>query len=595
MPKPDDDHRFFTRTRRKTQLFLDELRHQLAHLDALPQLTILGFITGLAAAGVIVVFRLCIDLPLMQLFNSHSEDFESLPRHWYFLMPVIGALLLALMFMLVPEDKRQVSVGHVLVRLNNHQGRLPLTNWVLQFFGGILALISGQSMGREGPAVHLGAGIASQLGQWLILPNNCLRTLIGCGVASAISASFNTPMAGVIFSMEVVLMEYTIAGFIPVIMASVTGAMVCQLIFGPEPAFAISPPQLNNFLELPFIMLTGLVIALFAAAFIRIQLFAHARQKWPLLLRLPLAGLVTGSLAFWYPQILGIGYDTLEATMRGEIVLQLLMAIVVCKLIATAVSGGLGIPGGIIGPTLFIGAALGGCMGIIGNSIMPEHGSSPSFYVLLGMSAMMAAVINAPLTALMTVFELTQNPHTVFPTMLIVVVTVITTRQLFRCNGIFIAQLEASGFSLNTGPVRQALNRIGVRSVMETRFLSSSSRKTISELQRLLQQHPKWIVIDEPEKEKFLISAADISAYMDTLTTEGKDGTEEDPEIKILDIPGRKWLLKPIHQQASLFEAQQLLAQHKADALYVERHISRMLSPVIGIVTEERIMNYYQS
>lgn len=576
-------------------MLLDQLRHQLAHLDALPQLTILGFITGLAAAGVIVVFRLCIDLPLTELFNSHSDDFESLPRHWYFFMPVIGAFFLALIFRLIPPEQRQVSVGHVLVRLNNHQGKLPVTNWALQFFGGILALLSGQSMGREGPAVHLGAGIASQLGQWLILPNNCLRTLIGCGVASAISASFNTPMAGVIFSMEVVLMEYTIAGFIPVIMASVTGATVCQLVFGPEPAFTISPPQMSNFLELPFIALTGLVVALFAAAFIRIQLFTHQLQKWPVMLRLPLAGLVTGSLAFWFPQILGIGYDTLEATMRGEILLPLLMAIVICKLIATAISGGLGIPGGIIGPTLFIGAAIGGCMGIIGNAIIPDNGSNPSFYVLLGMSAMMAAVINAPLTALMTVLELTQNPHIVFPTMLIVVVTVIATRQLFHCNGIFIAQLQASGFSLSNGPIRQALNRVGVRSVMDTKFLHCNNHQTATELKKILLQHPKWLVVDEPEKEKHLISAADISVFLEAIAKEESGPEGKDTEIKLLDIPGRKWLLKPIEQSASLFDAQQLLAQHKADALYVERRISRMLSPVIGIITEDRIVNYYKT
>ncbi|NHN38896.1 chloride channel protein [Pseudomaricurvus alcaniphilus] len=604
MPEPSSAPSNPDRINHRGQVVLDRLRHQLAHLDALPQLTILGFFAGLAAAGIIVAFRLLIDLPLAAAFASSSENFESLPRHWHFLLPVLGALLLGLIMHFIPPERRQVSVGHVLDRLHNHQGKLPAGNWAWQFSGGIIALLSGQSMGREGPAVHLGAGAASQLGQWLALPNNCLRTLIGCGVASAIAASFNTPMAGVIFSMEVILMEYTIAGFIPVMLASVTGATVCHLIFGEAPAFTINPPQMNDLLELPLIVFTGLAAATLAAGFIRLQLLANRQQHWPVVPRLLLAGTITGSLALFCPQILGVGYDTIDGTMQGEIAVPLLLAIVLSKLVATSVSGGLGVPAGVIGPSLFIGAALGGCLGAAGTAITPESGANPSFYVLLGMSAMMAAVINAPLTALITVFELTQNPHVVFPTMLIVVVAVLTTRQVFRCEGIFLAQLKANGFNLNTGPIRQALNRVGVRSAMETNYLRSPNRQTLAQLKNKLQQHPKWLLVDEPEKDKYLLSAADISAFLDNRKSTEQDARDPatasdsedggDVEIKLLDIPGRQWLLKPIQQQASLYEAQQVLEQHKADALYVERRTSTMLSPVLGIITGERIKDYYK-
>jgi H+/Cl- antiporter ClcA len=573
----------------KGQLLLDNLRHQLAHLDALPQLTLLGLISGLAAAGIIVAFRLAVDLPLAQIFGSHSEDFESLPRHWHFLLPVIGALLLGIIWQLVPPTNRQVSVGHVLERLHNHQGRMPAANWLLQFCGGIIALLSGQSVGREGPAVHLGAGAASQLGQWLKLPNNCLRTLIGCGVASAIAASFNTPMAGVIFAMEVVLMEYTIIGFIPVMLASVSGAVIAQLVFGQQPAFSIIPIQMNALWELPLIALSGIVIALFAAVFIRLQLLFNRLQGWPIALRLALAGMVTGTLAWWFPQILGVGYDTIEATMEGQLGIHLLLGILFAKLLATSVSGGLGMPGGLIGPMLYLGAVLGACIGIAASVLLPESGANPSFYVLLGMGAMMAAVINAPLAALITVFELTQNPHTVFPTMLIIVVAVLTTRQLFHCEGIFVAQLEANGFNLSSGPIRRALDRVGVRSVMETEFHRCVHRLTVKQLQLHLQQHPRWLVIDEQGKDKVLLAAADVSSFLDT------ESLSEEDEVNLLDIPGRQWSLLPIDQQASLYEAQQLLNTLKADALYVERQASPLLSPVVGILTQEHIDHYYRA
>ncbi len=570
------------------QQLLDSLRHRLAHLDALPQLTILGFVVGLAAAGVIIAFRLAIDWPLEKVLGSHSEDFESLPQFWHFALPVLGALIIGGLLHTVPAEHRPVSVGHVLERLHNHQGRLPAGNWCVQFFGGILALLSGQSMGREGPAVHLGAGVASQLGQWLRLPNNCLRTLIGCGVASAIAASFNTPMAGVIFSMEVILMEYTIAGFVPVMMASVTGATVAQLVFGGQPAFDVIPLRMQDLWGLPVVALSGLLVACCAAAFIRLQLFFNRQQHFPVMARMLVAGLCTGCLALWFPQILGIGYDSISAAMHGQLTLQVLLGILLAKLVATAISGGLGMPGGLIGPMLFMGACLGGAIGIATHQFLPASGASPGFYVLLGMGAMMAAVMNAPLAALITVFELTHNPHTIFPTMLIIVIAVICTRQLFRCEGIFIAQLEANGYSLNKGPIRQALDRVGVRSVMETRFLRGQNRMSIEQLRQRLQQHPKWLVVDEPERDKYLLAAADVSAYLESLSADQSD------DILLLEIPGRKWLLKPVDQQASLYQAQQELSRLKADALYVERQASSWMSPVIGVITQEHIDNYYR-
>ena len=436
--------------------------------------------------------------------------------------------------------------------------------------------------------MHLGAGASSQLGQWLRLPNNCLRTLIGCGVASAIAASFNTPMAGVIFSMEVILMEYTIAGFIPVMMASVTGAVIGQMIFGSDAAFSSVSTQMNSLWELPIIGFAGLIIAVFAATIIRLQLVFNEQQRYPIIARLGFAGAVTGLLAIWYPQILGVGYDTIASSMQGQLSLHLLLGILFAKILATTLSGGLGMPGGVIGPMLFVGAVLGGVIGIVADTLLPATGVNPGFYVLLGMGAMMAAVINAPLAALITVFELTQNPNTIFPTMLIIVIAVIATRQLFRCEGLFIAQLEANGFNLNNGPIRQALDRVGVRSVMESQFLRCPHQLTAHQLQQRLQQHPKWLLIDDQDEDKYLLSAADVSAFLDSIEA------DSDLTLKLRTIPGRQWLLKPIHQQASLFEAQVLLRQHKADALYVERSASPWLSPVVGVITQDHIDNYYR-
>ena len=571
----------------RAQISLDNFRHRLAHLDALPQLTLLGLISGVLAALVIVLFRLAVEFPLNFFLEGGNENFEGLAVHWRFLLPIIGAIILIGITSLFKPEHRQISVGHVIERLNNHQGQLPIQNWLLQFFGGITTLLTGQSMGREGPAVHLGAGIASQLGQWMKLPNNSLRTLVGCGVASAIAASFNTPMAGVIFAMEVVLMEYTIAGFVPVMMASVTGAVVAQYIFSSEPIFAITSIQINTLNELPIIIIAGLVVALFASTIIRTQLWFNEKKHWPMPVRFLIAGTATGVIAIFLPQILGVGYDTIESAILGKIGFEILMAILFAKILATAISSGFGLPGGIIGPMLFIGGILGGILGFTANLFFPETSSSSSFYVLLGMAAMMAAVINAPLAALITVLELTYNPHIIFPTMLIIVISVVATRQLFNCQGIFIAQLEANGFKATGGPVQQALIRVGVRSVMDINFKNCPTELSFARIKTILSQRPKWLTLESNDENKTLLAAADISAYLDTLEF------EEEDMINLLEAPCRKWQMKPINEQSNLYEARKYLQEDKADALYVERQTSHFLSPVLGVITMDKIDSYY--
>lgn len=218
---------------------LDRFRARLAHADALPQLAILGCISGLLTGLIAIAFRLSFELPLTLLLPNGSESFEALSPGTRFLLPVLGALIIGLLVHRFKPEQRVLGVGHILDRMQHHQAQLPAANALLQFIGAALALLTGHSVGREGPAVHLGAASSSLLGQQLQLPNNSLRTLTACGVAAAIAASFNTPLAGVIFAMEVVLMEYTITGFIPVILAAVSGGVLSRIAFGTQPAFAI--------------------------------------------------------------------------------------------------------------------------------------------------------------------------------------------------------------------------------------------------------------------------------------------------------------------------------------------------------------------
>lgn len=571
---------------------IDNFRHRLSHIEALPQLTILGLLVGIIAASIIIVFRLAIDLPLMAFLDGDSENFESLDTQWRFALPFWGAVAIGVVFQFLDPKHLSVSAGHVLDRLRHFQGRMPLSNLLVQFFSGIACLLSGQSVGREGPAVHLGAGSASLFAQWMQLPNNSLRPLIACGVAAAISASFNTPVAGVIFAMEVILMEYTIAGFIPVILASVTGTAMARMVFGHGLAFEEAATQISSLWELPYIVFAGVVIAVFAAVFIRLQVALVPLHRYPVALRLSLAGLATGIAAVYVPQIMGVGYDTISDALNDHIGLSLLMLIIATKLIITALSLGLGMPGGVIGPTLFLGACIGAAIGTAGHAIFPELSTTPGFYALLGMAAMMAAVINAPLAALIAVLELTGNPNALFPSMLMIVVACLCTRQFFGCASIFQALLEAQGKTVHVAADQQLLSRAGVSSVMSTAFALTPQQLTHSQARILLEAQPRWIVIEELGKPPILLNAAALASHLE----QEADISGEDI-IDLLEIPGQRWEMSPIHKQANLFEARQQMQNTKVDALYITRTESTkspIISPISGIITRGSLDNFYQ-
>lgn len=577
----------------------EHFRDRLAYIDALPQLTVLGLVSGIIAASIIVLFRLAIDYGQLFFLSVEHGNFEKLDPIWRFALPALGAIVIGISLHFLKKEDRNISVSHVLDRLHNHQGQLPLKNFIVQFFGGAASLISGQSVGREGPAVHLGAGAASLLGQWLKLPNNSLRTLVGCGVAAAISASFNTPIAGVIFAMEVVLMEYTITGFIPVILASVSGAVISQIVFPDSLVFSVKSVQMNSLLEIPFMICAGFIIGCVAASFIHLQRYLGRFNKLPIIARFAFIGVVTGGVAIFVPNIMGLGYDTLESAMIGEISVKILLMVVIAKLVVTGISTGLGMPGGAIGPILVIGGCIGGLMGIVGNIYGPDQASSPGFYVTLGMAAMMGATLNAPLAALMAVLELTYNPNVIFPSMVVIVVACIVVQQLFGCRGLFITQLMTAGTPIHSEPARQVLSRVGVRGVMTNNFVVSESEVSIESAKKLLIDQPPWIIIYSDSEENYLLRASDLALHLETLQEEQSEANEEggleNQMIDLRKISGKRFKMLGIHQRTNLFEARRELLQSNCDVICVERADALNKTVAVGIVTPELIENYYST
>lgn len=571
---------------------LERFRRQLASVDAMPQLCLLGILAGILTGTVMVVFRLLLEFgALFFIPGDNPEAFETLSPAFRAALPLVAVTLIGIWLWPQPSRALKMGIGHVIERLAYHQGKMPLRNWINQWWVGVISVIGGLSAGREGPAIHLGSAASSWIGSRLRLPHNSLRVLVACGTAAGISASFNTPIAGVIFAMEVVMMEYTIAGFLPVILAATMGALVSWAVYGAEPAFSVPPLQLNSLLDLPWIVLTALVVGMLAGGFVRLSRGHPAIVRIPFALRLAIIGLLTGAVAWWYPQVQGIGYDSLEQMLNGPMALDVLLVLAVGKLALTGLCMAGGVPVGVIGPMLVSGAAVGAVMGMIGGTLLPSVVTTPDLYAVLGMAAMMGAALQAPLAALLALLELTRNSAIMLPGMLAVVVAVLTARQLCRCQGFFLSSLNQQGLHPLQQPLMQALSRVAVPAVMERNLVRTPRVIDHDRAKALLDSKPTWLVIIQEGKDKppLAMKAAHLARVL-----HDDAWLAEHEQIDLEEVPGQRLDLAPVHLEATLSEAYDTLNESGLDALYVEHTTAPMIRKISGIITREAIENYYR-
>ncbi|GAA4650913.1 chloride channel protein [Kistimonas scapharcae] len=567
-------------------------RQQLADTDAIPQLVLLGLLTGLFTALVTTGFRELITFfTSLYLPTPDYDDFAALEWPLRLLLPLIGVAAIVTLFRLLHDPKHRLGIAHVIERLSLHQGRLPLKPFLLQFFAGVAAIASGHSIGREGPAVHLGAASGSLLGQWLHLPNNSLRVLVACGSAAAISSVFNTPIAGIVFAMEVVVMEYTVAGFIPVMLASVIAAVITRSLYGTEPAFHVPSLTVTTVNELPLIIITGITMGLLAVCFCRLIILFARTNPYPLWLRLTCAALLTGLTAIWLPQVMGIGYGTLSDIMFNNLGFTFLCLLTIGKLCTSAASVGLGVPGGLIGPSLFIGAAAGSTVGSLTN-MLGLSATVSGFPAMVGMSAMLGAVLQAPLTALITVLELTRNPGILLPSLIAIIIAWLITSQLFRQQSIFTQMLSADGLDFRHDPVAQALRRAGVASVMSRSLQQLERHCPFEQLHNALKTKPRWLLINNNGKPQSLMPAVELARQLEQLTFDAHYTLVETADL--LGIPAKRLEVGAIDIKSTLHEALRRMDQNSLNALYVVSRDRRNGDVITGIITRADIEAWYQ-
>ena len=435
------------------------------------KLSSLGFLSGLAAAAIIVAFRYLIESAQSALLpGNNPENYEALSPAEIFLFPLVGGILIGLIFHFLPPAARLTGLIHTIDAIRNNKGHLPFINTAAQFIGAAISIVAGHSVGREGPSVHLGASSGGLIAHTFKVEEETKRILLACGVAAAIAASFNTPIAGVIFALEVIMLEYTAISTIPIIIASLTATIISHAVFGND--ITLAAPDLGDIstIELSGMIINGVIIGVLAATFIRLLVGVTQKSKtYPIFWRLTLAGAITGVLALAAPEIMSIGYDTITASFNNQIALYSLLLILLLKLLATTIGLGLGLPGGLIGPTLVIGALTGSVVGVVLQSIYPDLATSPGMYAMIGMGAMMGATLQAPLAALIAIFELTMNPHIILPGLLAIVAASLTCSELLKQPSIIFALMRAKEIdhdealltdNLKTRPIKELIRAI---------------------------------------------------------------------------------------------------------------------------------------
>jgi CIC family chloride channel protein len=575
------------RLQQAAQAQLEAFRLRVSRPDALPELSFLGVIAGLLAGVVIIAFRLVVEGTQSAFLTAGPGDYEHLAATWRLLLPIAGGLIVGLLFQWIPDSDRRVGVAHIMERLAYYQGRMPVRNAVVQLVGGAVSIITGQSIGREGPSVHLGAAGSNLPAQALGLPHNSLRVIAACGTAAGIAASFNTPLAGVAFAMEVLMMEYTVAAFAPVILATVGATILTRLVYGSaHVAYHVPPLSLGSMLELPYIIFVGAIVGVLAGLFIHlVRLFTAAGGAVPPVARTTLAGLAVGVAALGAPQVMGIGDDTVNAILLGHLGISLLFTIVLLKLLVSTAAVGLGIPGGMIGPSLFIGAAAGGIFGLFAEQAHIASSSS-GLYALIGMGAMMAGILQAPLAALLAMLELTGNPNIIFPGMLAVITATLISGRVYGRESVFLALMRARGLDYRNDPIAQSLRRMGVAAAMDRSFTLLPRRAPRERIDEELRSNPRWVLIRDEEETPLLLAAVDLAR---ALTAE--------PQTEVFDlltIPATRLHAAAVDMRDNLQEALELMERTGAEALYVSRIAAPGIRGAYGILTREEIERSYR-
>lgn len=424
-------------------------------------LLVLALVIGALTGATVVAFILLTERLGMRLYPLDGGAWRRV------LIPILGSLGMGYLLYRYFPEARGSGVPQTKAALFARDGIITARTALGKFFCTAATLASGIPLGREGPSVQVGGGIASILGRRLGLRPDKVKALIPVGAAAAIAAAFNTPLAAVLFSLEEIMGDLNAPVLGSVVLASATSWVVLRLLLGNSPLFHVPQYQLVHPVEFAIYAVLGVVGGFVSAAFTKLLLgmrnYFLKMPRWTHWFQPVAGGLVAGLMGWFVPQVLGVGYGYVGDALNGRMALKVMALLVVLKLVATTTSYSSGNAGGIFGPSLFIGAMFGGTVGSIAHGLFPSHTATAGAYALVGMGAAFAGIVRAPMTSVVMIFEMTQDYAVIVPLMIANLVSFFISSRLQR-EPIYEALARQDGIHLPGGEAR---HRRGQRIVAE--------------------------------------------------------------------------------------------------------------------------------
>lgn len=474
---------------------------------------VIGLLGGFGA----IFFRFFIRLFQRLFFGSwhYSLDYVmQLPWYVKVISPVVGGLIVGPIVYLFAREAKGHGVPEVMESIILRGGAIRPRVAIAKITASAVCIGSGGSVGREGPIVQIGSAIGSIFGQMLKVTGTHLRTLVACGTAAGIAATFNAPIAGALFAMEVILSDFGISQFSPIVVSSVTATVVSHHFLGDFPAFVVPHYELVSIWEMIPYAILGCLAAFVALAFINIlykteDLFESL--PLPGFLKPAIGGLIIGGIAIFFPHIFGVGYDTISLVLESKLTWYFLLALVFLKLIAVSATVGSGGSGGIFAPSLFLGATLGGLVGTAVHTLFPLHSATSGAYALVGMGAVAAGAMHAPITSILIMFELTNDYRIILPLMIACIISVLITSSLKK-DSIYTLKLSRRGLNIFKGQEINVLRSIKAASVMKADFEVVNEQTPFQKLMDLTvtSSHSNFFVVDEHKTLIGIISIHDL-------------------------------------------------------------------------------------